>query len=251
MLDINDLTPAFDASSGGVDLSLSEDTPLGKTVYTFRAADADQGVNGRLTYALGKGSAGVRTVFSLNSDSGDLVLIGGLDRETRDRMDFVVTATDGGGQPKSGSVQVRVQVTDVNDNAPVFPSSALLATVKENVVVGTKFFRVEATDLDLGDNGKVTYSLVDEAPEFRLDPATGELFTAQPLDRETVSEYEVTVVAEDGGGLATRKRLTVVVEDDNDHAPVVESLTTAVLTFPAWDASLSSGNTQTSPYLFL
>ena len=109
VLDINDQTPSFE--SAAVDLSLSEDTPLGRVVHTFRAVDADEGPNGRLTYALGKGgSAGVRTVFNLNPDTGDLVLIGGLDRETRDRMDFVVTATDGGGGRRGCGRDVHGQV---------------------------------------------------------------------------------------------------------------------------------------------
>ena len=90
----------------------------------FQAKDMDDGANGRVTYSLtGAGSSSVRNTFSLNPDSGDLVLVSSLDRETRDRMDFVVTATDGGvSQARSGSVQVRVRVTDVNDNPPVFPS---------------------------------------------------------------------------------------------------------------------------------
>ena len=88
----------------------------------FQAKDMDDGANGRVTYSLtGAGSSSVRNTFSLNPDSGDLVLVSSLDRETRDRMDFVVTATDGG-VSQAGSVQVRVRVTDVNDNPPVFPS---------------------------------------------------------------------------------------------------------------------------------
>ena len=93
-------------------------------LHPFQARDMDDGANGRVTYSLtGAGSSSVRNTFSLNPDSGDLVLVSSLDRETRDRMDFVVTATDGGvSQARSGSVQVRVRVMDVNDNPPVFPS---------------------------------------------------------------------------------------------------------------------------------
>ena len=112
-------------------------------------------------------------------------------------------------------------------------------SVRENVPKGTKVFKLEATDLDAGINGSVSYRLIDQVPMssdeavFKLDGKTGELFTEGPIDREVVGEYEVSVEAVDGGGLVASKTLTVAVEDANDHAPSLESLRTVVVKFPA------------------
>ena len=48
-----------------------------------------------------------------------------LDRETQDRYELVVKATDMAGQMGglSGSTTVTIVITDVNDNAPSFPQS--------------------------------------------------------------------------------------------------------------------------------
>ena len=228
VLDINDESPTFDRSR--VTLKLSEGTEVGSVVHTFNAHDDDQNANGRVTYIMGSG--GSRNTFDVDPNTGELTLIGELDRESRDRLELSITAVDGGTPRRSGSIQVAIDVTDVNDNAPSFPSATLLVSVRENVPIGTKIYRFEATDPDLGNNGTISYKIRDDEKIFRLDRNSGELFTNTEMDREEVSEYKIVVVASDAGNpesFHTEEVLTIVVEDVNDNPPDIQSLMTALV----------------------
>jgi Cadherin domain len=116
-----------------------------------------------------------------------------LDRETRDTIHLTVMAVDSGSPQLTGTVAVTINVEDVNDNPPSFPTSAILANVRENLPAGTKIRRIVAQDSDLGDNGKIEYSLKG-TEDFKIDPDSGDLFTNVKLDRETKDSYTVSWV---------------------------------------------------------
>jgi hypothetical protein len=126
----------------------------------------------------------------LDPSTGYFTLIGALDRESRDVVQLTVTAVDAGSPQLSGTVAVTIHVEDVNDNPPAFPTSAILANVRENLPAGTKIRRISAQDPDLGDNGKIEFSLKG-TEDFRIDPDTGDLFTNARLDREKTESYKV------------------------------------------------------------
>lgn len=85
-----------------------------------------------------------------------LILTRALDRESRDLYKVKVVAWDGGSPPRSGTVEVKVVVTDANDNGPVFEYSSYEVTVAENIDVGTKVAKVTAFDADAGLNAEVS-----------------------------------------------------------------------------------------------
>ncbi len=87
-----------------------------------------------------------------------LILQKPLDRETSRRHKLVLTALDGGRPPKSGTMDIIVEVLDVNDNMPVFTQEVYSVTLQENVPVGTTVIQVNATDMDDGPNGEMFYS---------------------------------------------------------------------------------------------
>ncbi len=101
-----------------------------------------------------------------------------------------MTAVDGGSPQLTGTVDVTINVEDINDNAPTFPTSAILANVKENLPIGSKIRRISAQDSDLADNGRIEYSLKG-TEDFRIDPDSGDLFTNVKLDREVTDSYTV------------------------------------------------------------
>ena len=84
-----------------------------------------------------------------------LILTRALDRESRDRYEVKVVAYDGGSPPRSGSVEVKVVVSDANDNGPVFEYSSYEVTVAENIETGTTVAKVTAFDADDGINAQV------------------------------------------------------------------------------------------------
>nr|KAG5687650.1 hypothetical protein BaRGS_008133 [Batillaria attramentaria] len=80
--------------------------------------------------------------------------------------------------------------------------------------------KIFAEDLDDGDNGRVTYSILPNA-NFSIDSLTGTLSALVSFDREAQSSYEFQVFAEDHGQPAQTSTATVVVNilDQNDHPP--------------------------------
>jgi len=111
---------------------------------------------------------------------------------------LAVVALDGGEPPRSGTLVVDVNVRDSNDNSPQFPGNAtFIATVDENVRVGTVIATLNAVDHDTGNNAEISYKLSPETARdfgrtFGVRPRTGELFTRAALDHETRSEYVLT-----------------------------------------------------------
>ena len=85
-----------------------------------------------------------------------LVLQQRLDRESRDAYALTLLAIDGGSPARSASVRVRINVDDVNDNAPSFSASSQYeTTVTENQPISSSILQVHADDRDLGPNGQV------------------------------------------------------------------------------------------------
>jgi len=122
------------------------------------------------------------------------------DREQVDTHHVIITCRDFGDSPLSSSVNVRVVVGDLNDNAPVFPVDSYTAEVTENGDVGTEVIQVEATDADAGLNGAVSYRIDGDATvraALIIDSHTGLIRTRAPLDHETTSGLEFNVVADD------------------------------------------------------
>ncbi|OXB75119.1 UNVERIFIED_CONTAM: hypothetical protein H355_003197 [Colinus virginianus] len=148
-----------------------------------------------------------------------------LDREEHRELRLVLTATDGGSPPRSGTAEVRVVVLDANDNMPVFSREVYEVRVAENSPPGQLLVRVSATDPDDGSYGKVRYTFTEmsELPDelFDLNVFTGEILLSGNLDFEESQYHEIQVKATDGGGLSAHSRVHVEVLDVNDNAPEI------------------------------
>ncbi|NXX36976.1 PCDGE protein, partial [Nicator chloris] len=194
------------------------------------AQDADVGSNSLLTYQLT--SNPFLSLFMMEKAGGkkqpELVLETVLDREKQSSFELVLTAVDGGDPARSGTVQVRVNVTDANDNPPVFSKSIYEARVAENLPVGSLVLRVRATDADVGSNGKVSYSFTS-VPDtvkalFAVESDSGEVRTLGALDFEEKNKYIFTLEARDGGGLTSHCEVQIDITDENDNAPEITIL---------------------------
>ncbi|NXI58595.1 PCDBF protein, partial [Chloroceryle aenea] len=193
------------------------------------AEDLDVGSNGIQVYSI----APENEYFSVSSGSrseGDkyleLVLEKPLDREEQEEqseVSFSLIAVDGGSPPRSGTTQIRIVVLDVNDNAPVFSQERYVGRVLENTPEGSVVLSVVATDRDVGVNGDISYQfshVIDQSDSvFMIDPRTGEIKIAKPLDFEMAENHELSVRATDGGGLSAICKVLVEVVDVNDNAP--------------------------------
>ncbi|XP_050838131.1 cadherin-22 isoform X3 [Serinus canaria] len=199
--DINDSEPRF--LEGPYIGSVAELSPVGTSVMQVMASDADDptyGSSARVVYSVLEGEQH----FTVDSKTGVIrTAVADLDRETQDRYEVVIRATDMAGQlgGLSGSTTVTIVVTDVNDNPPRFPQKMYQFSIVETAPVGTAIGRVKAEDSDVGENTDMTYQVKDEegVEMFKVttDSNTQEaVITVQkPLDYESKKVHTVVVEA--------------------------------------------------------
>ncbi|XP_039976654.1 protocadherin alpha-2-like [Xiphias gladius] len=227
VLDINDNAPSFLEQIHV--FNISESSSTGERYPLPIAQDADTGSNSVKTYKLS-----LNEHFSIDVSSGgdsmsaELVLQKALDREKQPIIKLTLTAVDGGKPAKSGTMQILVNVVDVNDNTPSFGKSLYKISVTENVPIGTTILKLNATDLDEGSNSDIRYYLmkrgnVDSPEKFSVIPESGEMIVMAHLDYEDINAYELRVRATDQGASPRSGYSKVLVEvvDVNDNAPEI------------------------------
>ncbi|XP_054143744.1 protocadherin gamma-A10-like [Melozone crissalis] len=220
VLDANDNAPVF--SQAEYTVRAPEDMPVGSVLVAVTATDADEGLNGHVKYFFKKITGKASQIFQLDAEVGAITLLRSLDFEEGDSYELEVQAHDGGGL--FDTTHVVITVADVNDHVPVLTVSSALSEISEDAPSGTVVALLHVKDRDSGANGEVRCSLDKDVP-FRLEKSYEDYYrvvTARELDREQVSEYNVTVRAADGGSpsLQSSAVLALRVLDVNDNAPV-------------------------------
>ncbi|XP_034149297.1 protocadherin-16 [Esox lucius] len=207
---------------------ISEGAQPGQYVARISVTDPDYGEYANVNVSLEGGDG----KFALTTKDSIIYLIcvdQVLDREERDSYQLRVMATDAGTPPLRAESSFTIQVTDVNDNPPLFDQQAYRQTIPEVVYPGSFVLQVTARDKDQGPNGDVRYSLLTDRKThsdwFSIDPVTGIITTAKELDYELEPAPSVTVVATDNGRppLSSTARVDVVLQDVNDNKPVFSS----------------------------
>ncbi|KAM6116121.1 LOW QUALITY PROTEIN: uncharacterized protein FYW35_006731 [Pterocles gutturalis] len=221
--DINDNAPLFPAAQKN--LSLSENSPPGSRFPLEGASDADIGSNAQLSYTLSPSELGLDVQRSEEYRESLFLVLKPLDRETLP-VHRLVTASDGGRPSLTGTMELLISVLDANDNAPQFNQSVYKVQLPESAAEG--YLAVNATDLDVGSNGEITFSASNTFPSeglnlFVLNPKTGEIRLTGALDFEEVRSYEIEVEATDKGTppLSGHCKVGVEVLDVNDNVPEV------------------------------
>ncbi|VDM34388.1 unnamed protein product [Hydatigera taeniaeformis] len=265
--DINDNPPQFSSSSytfrvvENVPSNGSRQFSLGKGghfIGKVLATDRDTLQNAKIEYTLSPNTKGV---VEIDAENGSLYLISPFDREKTKQFVFTVIATDQAECNRtaygrlSSTAEVRIIVTDMNDCQPEFESANYNFEVEENVELA-EVGRVKATDADMGDFGRVRYSLAAEDVQntggthpasrqsanalitslFQIDPRMGIIRLRGHLDREKRVHYEFLVLAVDNVPIsgevpashsAVRFTATatvlVMVLDQNDNPPQILS----------------------------
>ncbi|NWH73655.1 PCDGD protein, partial [Piaya cayana] len=226
--DVNDNAPQFDREF--VLIEAIESTPPGARFPLGSGRDPDIGVNSIQNYQLTP-----NPLFSLvvtespdGTKHAELVLEQSLDREKQATHRLILTAVDGGDPVRSGTAKIQINVTDANDNPPIFTKEVYKVQLLENLPEGSLAFQVKATDGDEGTNAEITYSFSNIASNarklFTLDQRTGDVMVTGPLDYEEGKYYEARVEGKDGGGLSGHAKVHIDILDVNDNAPTVSIL---------------------------
>ncbi|XP_078025484.1 protocadherin beta-15-like [Epinephelus lanceolatus] len=221
VLDANDNVPVF--SQAVYKASLPENSPVDTVVLAVSATDADEGMYGDVTYGFDHVSDEDQ-VFSLNPKTGEVKVSGSIDYEKESSYEMQISAKDGLGLASYATVII--DITDVNDNAPVIYLKSLTNPIPENVSPGTEVGIINVQDRDSENNRQVRCSIQQNAP-FKLVPSIKNyysLVTTGQLDREVVSDYNITITASDEGSppLSSSKSVELSVADINDNPPVFE-----------------------------
>ncbi|XP_071382566.1 protocadherin beta-16-like [Centroberyx affinis] len=221
VLDANDNAPVF--GQAVYKANLPENSPLDTIVVTVSATDADEGVNGEVRYELHHVSED-SNVFSLDEKTGEVKVNGPIDYEEESSYEIRISVTDGLGLASYSTLMI--DITDVNDNQPVIYLKSLNDPIQENVSPGTEVGIINVQDADSENNRQVRCSIQQNVP-FKLVPSIKNyysLVTTGQLDRELVSDYNITITATDEGSppLSSSKSVQLSVADVNDNPPVFE-----------------------------
>ncbi|XP_061105711.1 protocadherin gamma-B6-like [Conger conger] len=222
VLDANDNIPVF--SQAVYEVSLPENSPLGAVVLTVSATDADEGANGQVTYEFNRISAKAEKLFSIERETGEIKVIGSIDFEEESYYEIQIQAKDGSGL--ASNAKVIIKLTDMNDNPPVIFLKSLNNPIPESALPGAEVGIVNVQDKDSGANRQVRCSIQQKVP-FKLTPSIKNyysLVTTGQLDRELVTEYNITITATDEGSppLSFSKTVQLSVSDVNDNPPVFD-----------------------------
>ena len=218
--DANDNKPVFFETD--IRISLFENATVDRRIYYFNATDLDEGRNSKIFYSI-KPSR----FFSIDQN-GWLILGRPIDFETYQKFDLVVTATDGGIPALSSQANVKIDILDVNDNQPrIHLTNGYNFTVLEGYIGSQSLSLVRVYDADsIAANGHVTLNLPNHNDTFQLSPRGQPdrdfLFTlsiTKPLDRETIENYDLRLVATDRTFVVTTHAV-ITVADRNDNFPI-------------------------------
>ncbi|XP_023681833.1 protocadherin-16-like isoform X1 [Paramormyrops kingsleyae] len=204
---------------------ISEGAQPGQFVARISVSDPDYGEYSNVNVSLEGGDG----KFALTTKDNIIYLICVdqiLDREERDSYELRVMATDSGTPPLQAESSFTIQVTDVNDNPPLFEQQVYTQAIPEVVFPGSFVLQVTARDKDQGPNGDIHYSILQDygthSNWFTIDSATGIITTATQLDYETDPKPSLIVVASDGGQppLSSTAVVNIILQDINDNEPV-------------------------------
>ncbi|XP_054868346.1 protocadherin Fat 3a isoform X5 [Amphiprion ocellaris] len=222
LFSVNRQTPQFDKTFP-TDIVVLEDLKVGSTVFKVNAYDGDTGFNGQILYSISDGNTD--SCFTIDMHTGLISVFLPMDREKRDHYLLNLTIYDLGLPQKTAWRLLTVYIEDANDNAPQFlQEGGYRIVIPENTAIGTDIIQVEATDKDLGPNGKIVYSLLTSTTQFGINSTNGIVYVAGQLDREFVSTFCLKIEARDKGEKGTQKfsvtTLKIILEDVNDCAPL-------------------------------
>ncbi|XP_075992348.1 neural cadherin isoform X1 [Anticarsia gemmatalis] len=223
--DVNDNKPIFKDCPTYFP-KVEEGAPNGSPVIKVHATDEDKGVNGQVKYSIVQQPNQKGTKFTVDEETGEVSTNKVFDREGDDGkfVSVTVKATDQGEPSLEGVCSFTVEITDVNDNPPLFDRQKYVENVKQDASIGTNILRVSASDEDADNNGAIVYTL--NAPYnpadieyFEIQPESGWIVLKKPLDRET---YKLEAMAQDKGfpPLSRTVEVQIDVVDRANNPPV-------------------------------
>ncbi|XP_078087833.1 uncharacterized protein LOC144505587 [Mustelus asterias] len=217
--DINDNTPRF--SRPLYTAYVMENNVIGTSIFSVTAFDPDLNQNSRLNYSIQPTQVQDQSVFSyvhMQSEKGTIISQRSFDYERLKSFQFEVQVTDSGVPSLSSTVTVELVILDQNDNAPVIvhPLPEYGSTVTEIVSrfaePGYLVAKVSATDVDSGQNARLTYEIrqATEPGLFTMSPDTGEIWTTRGIMSKDATRQRLVIAAKDNGSPPLSATMTII-----------------------------------------
>ncbi|XP_068128026.1 protocadherin gamma-B2-like [Hyperolius riggenbachi] len=226
VIDVNDNIPEITVTS--LSSVISEDSPPGTAVALINILDLDSGINGEAICHIS--SALPFQLIPSSSSYYKLVTAANLDRERNSLYNITIQCVDSGSLPLSSNKTIQLIISDVNDNPPVFEKDKYIVYIAENNQPATSIHKVQASDLDRDENGKITYSILSSNIEdipvssyVSINSISGVLYAQRSFDYEQLREFQFQVMAKDNGfpSLSNNVTLRICIIDKNDNAPKI------------------------------
>ncbi|XP_058505644.1 protocadherin gamma-A4-like isoform X21 [Solea solea] len=226
IIDVNDNAPVINVMS--FSSPVPEDSPPGTTVAIINVVDADSEQNGQVICTTDSSlpfriKSTLTNYYALLTDAP-------FDREVVPEYNITVRAADSGSPPLSTTTILRLRISDVNDNAPLFEQTSYVARVAENNSPGLSIFSVKARDIDWNQNARISYSLEETQSSgnptssyVSINSDTGAIHAVRSFDYEQIKQLKLVVKAQDGGSppLSSNVTVTILIQDQNDNPPQV------------------------------
>ncbi|XP_067455357.1 protocadherin gamma-A2-like isoform X27 [Thunnus thynnus] len=226
VIDVNDNSPTVNMiSTSG---SVPEDSAHKTVIALMSVNDPDSETNGKVSCVINE-----NIPFEIKFTSNNfysIVTDSDLDRERASEYNITVTCSDEGVPSLSSSVTLTLQISDVNDNAPVFERSSYEAHIVENNTPGLSVFTVKARDADWNQNARVSYILEDSSVNgvpvssyVSVSADSGIIHAVRSFDYEQIKDFQFRVKAQDGGSppLSSNVTVKILIQDQNDNPPQV------------------------------
>jgi len=198
--DVNDQKPTFE-DCANYNPTIREGLPFLTSVTTVKATDNDKGHNGQVRYSIVQQHHQKGSKFTIDEITGEIKTNKVFDREGEDGrfVSVTVKAVDRGSPPLEGVCSFKVEITDANDNPPLFDRQEYHENVRQDMSIGSHILRVSASDEDVDLNGAIRYSIAasgrrDDLDYFSVSSETGWISLRKPLDRDS---YQLRAIARD------------------------------------------------------
>ena len=211
--DINDHPPVFNPDF--YDVSLRENRQNGTIAFTVMAIDADKPEtdNSRIEYNILQGNVG--NAFSIDSDSGVVIVSSVLNHESIPSYTLTIQAVDHGNPQMSANATAEVTVINVNE-APPSLSDDQSVDIQENTPTGVVIASFSVNDPDFMP---VSINILSGNDEGKFEISnSGVISLVDMLDFETTQSYMLTIQASDGE-TTDEASLKVNVVDVNEYSP--------------------------------
>ncbi|XP_044133343.1 protocadherin gamma-B4-like [Bufo gargarizans] len=226
VIDVNDNAPNIRMQS--LSDSIPEDSSPGTAIALLNVRDLDSGINGEVACHISDPLA-----FQLIPSSSSyykLVTAANMDRERNPSYNVTIQCMDRGSPPLSTNKTILLNISDVNDNAPVFEKMNYILYIGENNQPGTSIHNLQASDFDCDENGKISYSILNSNVEdipvssyISINSISGVIYAQRSFDYEQLREFQFQVMAKDSGSPSLSSNVTVriCIIDKNDNTPKI------------------------------